>query len=78
MIPDLEQFYTYQGSLTTPPLAECVCWMVAHTPLYITSAEMAAFRALTDADGCTLSDNYRPVMPLNTRTLNSNFNNKTY
>jgi len=72
MLPDLSNFYTYQGSLTTPPLNECVCWMVCEKPKPISSSEMAAFRSLKDASGHTLNDNYRPVQALNQRLLRTN------
>ena len=37
MIPNLSKFYTYDGSLTTPPLNEAVKWIVLGKPLYVSS-----------------------------------------
>ena len=37
MIPNLNKFYTYDGSLTTPPLNEAVKWIVLGKPLYVSS-----------------------------------------
>lgn len=72
ILPNLDKFYAYQGSLTTPPLSECVCWMVCDEPIYVTTSEMEAFRSLCDSAGNSLSDNYRPVQKLNQRILRTN------
>ncbi|XP_049547161.1 carbonic anhydrase 2 [Anopheles darlingi] len=39
-------YYTYRGSLTTPPYFESVTWLVYKTPVYVSSAQVAAFRQL--------------------------------
>uniref|UniRef100_A0A182Q233 Alpha-carbonic anhydrase domain-containing protein n=1 Tax=Anopheles farauti TaxID=69004 RepID=A0A182Q233_9DIPT len=39
-------YYTYKGSLTTPPYFESVTWLVYKTPIYVSSAQLAAFRQL--------------------------------
>ena len=35
----------------------------------ISEAQMEIFRSMTDSDGVTLNDNYRPPQPLNARTI---------
>ncbi len=59
---DTETFFTYEGSLTTPPCSEIVRWLVLSKPVTLSSEQIAAFGAIYD-------DNNRPVQPLNTRDL---------
>ncbi len=33
-------YWTYEGSLTTPPLNECVLWVVFKEPLVVTSKQV--------------------------------------
>ena len=54
--------YHYEGSLTTPPCSEGVQWIVLTTPIEMSEAQIAAFKAI-------IHDNNRPVQPLNGRKL---------
>ena len=36
----LMDYYTYDGSLTTPPLVECVKWIVFKKPLEVSAAQV--------------------------------------
>ena len=54
--------WKYDGSLTTPPCSEGVNWNVFMTPITMSAAQMDAFTAL-------YANNYRPVQPLNDRTV---------
>jgi len=38
---DLEVYYTYQGSLTTPPCSEVVTWIVFPEPLFISHNQVS-------------------------------------
>ena len=38
----LTDYYTYDGSLTTPPLAECVKWIVFKDPLELSAAQVSS------------------------------------
>ena len=55
-------YYRYEGSLTTPPCSEGVQWIVLTTPIEMSEAQIAAFKAI-------IHDNNRPVQPLNGRKL---------
>lgn len=73
MLPDLTQFVTYDGSLTTPPLKQCVKWIVVREALHVSPEEMELFRHLETCFGPNFIDNFRPPQPLNGRVVQCNF-----
>ena len=63
-------YWTYDGSLTTPDCNEAVKWIIAERPLFITNEQFAELSLLTESDGLTfLSDNYRKVQEENCRKI---------
>lgn len=66
-------YWTYHGSLTTPPLYESVQWIVLKEPLEISADQLHSFRTLTDSDGHTMQDNFRPPCPLQGRQVRQSF-----
>ena len=62
LLPSAKYTYRYNGSLTTPPCSEDVKWFVLTTPIEMSQSQIAAFKAI-------MSDNNRPVQPLNGREL---------
>ena len=62
LLPASRGYYTFQGSLTTPPCSEDVTWMVLKTPVKIANAEIAAF-------GKIYPMNARPTQPINGRAI---------
>jgi carbonic anhydrase len=62
LLPAQRRYYDFDGSLTTPPCAEGVHWMVLAQPLTVSPAAIRRFRALYPA-------NARPVQPLNGRVV---------
>jgi len=75
MLPDnTDDFYRYEGSLTTPTCNEEVQWTVFKTPVKVNSAQMAAIRAAYEfSSGMTMRINYRPTQPLNGRLVTASF-----
>ena len=61
-VQPLSGYYHYDGSLTTPPCSEGVKWIVLTTPIQMSAAQIATFKAI-------IHDNNRPVQPLNGREL---------
>jgi len=57
-------YYTFTGSLTTPPCSEGVTWFVLKTPTSISNAEVSRFAKLYPM-------NARPTQPLNDREIRS-------
>ncbi|XP_058458649.1 carbonic anhydrase 7 [Malaya genurostris] len=66
---DLLHYYTYDGSLTTPPCSEVVTWIDFKEPIMLSHAQIEAFRALEDDEGHPLTHNFRPIQPLGDRVV---------
>ncbi|MBB3014878.1 carbonic anhydrase [Cupriavidus alkaliphilus] len=62
LLPAQQAYWSFTGSLTTPPCSEDVRWQVLKTPVEVSPAQLAAFRRLYPM-------NARPVQPLNGRTV---------
>jgi carbonic anhydrase len=62
LLPENKDYYTFQGSLTTPPCSEGVTWFVLKAPVKIADGEIAAFAKVYPL-------NARPVQPLNGRKI---------
>ncbi|NRR31279.1 carbonic anhydrase family protein [Oxalobacteraceae bacterium] len=56
MIPQRRDYFTYMGSLTTPPCSEGVLWLVMKEPVQASPAQMALFSRLYPM-------NSRPIQP---------------
>ncbi|MBS0577826.1 MAG: carbonic anhydrase family protein [Proteobacteria bacterium] len=61
-LPRTHGYYTYEGSLTTPPCSEGVRWLELKLPVEASAAQVQAFAA-------RYSHNARPTQPLNGRTV---------
>jgi carbonic anhydrase len=56
----MDDYFTYSGSLTTPPCSESVRWIVVKQPLQLSKAQITTFRSVFPM-------NARPIMPLGAR-----------
>jgi len=70
-LPKTHGFWTYPGSLTTPPLLESVTWIVMKEPIQVSEEQMAAMRNLNfgSDDSEKMVNNYRPPCCLGDRTI---------
>lgn len=67
---DTEKFYTYKGSLTTPPCSEAVTWILFPDSLPVSVSQMNKFRKLSNGiEGSVLVDNYRALQPIGNRRV---------
>ena len=57
-------YYTYPGSLTTPPCTETVTWFVLHEYAELSSEQLDEFRRI-------LGNNFRPLQKRNDRVIRS-------
>jgi carbonic anhydrase len=62
LLPANRSYYRYPGSLTTPPCAEVVEWLLLTTPIAVAEADIAAFAKL-------YAMNARPVQKANRRDV---------
>lgn len=62
-LPDSREYYTYAGSLTTPPCTENVQWYVFKTPITISLDQVKQLQELMPIN------NYRNEQPLNDRVV---------
>jgi carbonic anhydrase len=62
LLPTRLTYYRYPGSLTTPPCAETVEWLLLTTPIAVAEADIAAFAKLYPM-------NARPVQKANRRDV---------
>jgi carbonic anhydrase len=62
LLPADHSYYTFAGSLTTPPCSEDVTWFVMKHPVTVSSAEISQFAKLYRNDA-------RPTQPLNDRVV---------
>lgn len=66
---DVSEFYTYAGSLTTPPCSQAVTWVVFSHAITITPSQMKRFRRLSDGHGAALENNYRALQAKGNRRV---------
>jgi carbonic anhydrase len=62
MLPVRRDYYTYMGSMTSPPCSEGVLWLVMKQPVQASPAQMALFSRLYPL-------NARPVQPASGRII---------
>jgi carbonic anhydrase len=62
LLPESHAYYTFTGSLTTPPCTEGVTWFVLRSSMQVSADQVARF-------GSVYAMNARPVQPLNGRSI---------
>ena len=62
LLPAKRNYYTFLGSLTTPPCTEGVLWLVFKTPMPVSKEQLAGF-------GTVYKSNVRPVQAVNNRLI---------
>ncbi|KAJ8257053.1 hypothetical protein COCON_G00192050 [Conger conger] len=66
---NLTVYYRYQGSLTTPGCSEVVVWTMFQQPIPLSVEQLSAFSELQFSNGEPMIGTFRPVQPLNSRTV---------
>nr|XP_009672992.1 PREDICTED: carbonic anhydrase 1 {ECO:0000250/UniProtKB:P00915}-like [Struthio camelus australis] len=77
LLPKSLDYWTYNGSLTHPPLHESVIWIILKEPITTSSEQLAHFCALlSSAEGerpCPILSDHQPRQPLKSRVVRSQF-----
>ncbi|WP_224094068.1 carbonic anhydrase [Nostoc sp. MS1] len=63
LLPQNQEYYRFNGSLTTPPCSEGVKWMVMKEPLTVSKEQVEKFSLAVNGT------NNRPVQPQNARII---------
>ncbi|XP_034048255.1 carbonic anhydrase 7 [Thalassophryne amazonica] len=76
LLPSSLHYWTYLGSLTTPPLHESVIWIVLKEPITLSDKQLGMFRILLftgeeDDQRVRMENNFRPPQPLKGRKVRS-------
>ena len=64
IFPENNGYYSYSGSLTTPPCSENVSWFVMKSSMEASILQITKLQAI-------IKNNFRPVRPLNGREIKS-------
>eukprot|EP00914_Ancora_sagittata_P023035 GHVO01045706.1.p1 GENE.GHVO01045706.1~~GHVO01045706.1.p1 ORF type:complete len:262 (+),score=46.34 GHVO01045706.1:653-1438(+) len=80
---DCSKYWTYLGSLTTPPCWESVNWVVFKEPIEVSQEQLNIMRGLNSIGkgaaipqhelGAKMVNNYRPPLDLNGRQVSASF-----
>jgi len=62
LLPEEKSYFTYAGSLTTPPCSESVKWIVLKSPIQMSDGQIEAIQKI-------MHKNNRPVQKMHDRTL---------
>nr|1Z93_A Chain A, Carbonic anhydrase III [Homo sapiens] len=77
LFPASRDYWTYQGSFTTPPCEECIVWLLLKEPMTVSSDQMAKLRSLLSSaenePPVPLVSNWRPPQPINNRVVRASF-----
>jgi carbonic anhydrase len=63
LITSRTEYYTYNGSLTTPPCSEGILWIVLKKPIIASADQIERFHNTMG------TDTNRPVQPANSRII---------
>uniref|UniRef100_A0A8C6I2D1 Carbonic anhydrase 6 n=1 Tax=Mus spicilegus TaxID=10103 RepID=A0A8C6I2D1_MUSSI len=73
---DVHHYYTYPGSLTTPPCTENVQWFVLRDKVTLSKAQVVTIEnSVMDHNNNTIQNGYRSTQPNNHRVVEANFPN---
>merc|ERR1719341_2135134 len=67
---NIDRYFRYEGSLTTPTCNEVVTWTLFERPVHISEEQLEMFRSLhTLNQSIPLTDNFRPMQEMNGRKV---------
>jgi len=74
LLPESHCYWTYLGSLTTPPCNECVIWIVFKEQIELSHEQLECFRTLSatneeNENEELIKNNFRPCLPRGDRPV---------
>ena len=73
-LPKSKRYFSFSSSLTSPPLSECVKWLVFKEPVEVSRQQISVMRGLyqskPEEDEDPIQNNCRPIQPLESKTIN--------
>lgn len=69
LVPTVDTYFTYAGSLTTPTCAEAVTWIVLTDTFPVTLEQINQFKEIEYEEGKQLHNNYRELQSENNRAV---------
>jgi len=78
LLPENHAYWTYLGSLTTPPCNECVIWIVFKEHIEVSHEQLECFRTLNsneeeNGNEEPIKKNYRPCLPRGDRSVKASY-----
>lgn len=64
-----DSYFTYEGSLTTPPCSQSVTWIVFADILQMSHSQMSKFHNMRDEQNAVLENNYRSLQAKGSRVV---------
>ncbi|VDL89225.1 unnamed protein product [Schistocephalus solidus] len=77
LIPPIDEYMTYEGSLPFPSCAETITWIILNMAIQVSERELKTLRQLRVEKtlwSASMADNFRPVNALNNRSVRTNIN----
>ena len=68
-LPSDRRYFSYSGSLTTPPCSEIVEWRILRNPIEMSLEQISSFISILDNSCCASNGNNRPIQNLNNREV---------
>jgi carbonic anhydrase len=66
----LSGMFSYDGGLTTPGCFEIVKWIVLDKPMRVSTRFIEKLQLNKESNGQSIQNNFRPVQPIGSRTVN--------
>ncbi|CAC5382781.1 unnamed protein product [Mytilus coruscus] len=79
ILPPLDYFVTYEGSLTQPGCMETVTWIILNKPLHISFSQLLSLRILNTSNGSQhplSTNNFRSITSGHGRLIRTNIKSK--
>ncbi|ESO07159.1 hypothetical protein HELRODRAFT_76315, partial [Helobdella robusta] len=77
LLPNTENYVTYEGSIPFPGCQETVTWMIFNKPVYVNEESLKILREMIREDSInrtSVANNFRPLQMTHSRPVRTNIN----